>query len=223
MPLAGAGVLAIWNGVADGTDAAFRAWHVREHIPERVGLPGFNAGRRYHAVDGSPAYFNFYEVESVDVLTSPAYLARLNDPTPWTRETVQTFTDTSRTLCHVAQSLGHGIGGYVETLRFDAALTPGLDCAALLERPGVTGVHRLARADAAAPETVEARLRRVGDLSSAAILLVETATEADARSLRTGALSDAALSLAGQPVPAARGLYRFEFALGKGDLSVTAP
>ena len=30
----------------------FYEWHNREHIPERLGIPGFNRGRRYIAVRG---------------------------------------------------------------------------------------------------------------------------------------------------------------------------
>jgi len=65
MPLLGTGVLAIWNGLAPGYDAEFVEWHVKEHIPERVGVPGFLRARRYFAVDGAPAYFNFYETETI--------------------------------------------------------------------------------------------------------------------------------------------------------------
>ena len=68
------------------------------------------AGRRYVAVDGTPAYFNFYETETYQVLGSAPYLARLNDPTPWTRKVVSNFKDTSRTICDVAHSAGLGIG-----------------------------------------------------------------------------------------------------------------
>jgi hypothetical protein len=41
MSLLGKGVLAIWNGIAPEAEEDFVAWHVREHIPERVALPGF--------------------------------------------------------------------------------------------------------------------------------------------------------------------------------------
>jgi hypothetical protein len=100
MTLLGGGVLAIWNGIADERDGDFLEWHVKEHIPERVGVQGFLRGRRYKALDGDPAYFNFYEVSAPDVLRSAPYLARLNDPTPWTAKVVATFTDTSRTIWH---------------------------------------------------------------------------------------------------------------------------
>ena len=121
MPLLGKGVLAIWNGVAPGYEAEFLEWHVKEHIPERVGVQGFLRGRRYVAVDGTPAYFNFYETETYQVLSSAPYLARLNDPTPWTRKVVSNFKDTSRTICDVAHSAGRGIGAWVETIQLQTA------------------------------------------------------------------------------------------------------
>lgn len=57
MGLLGKGVLAIWNGIAPEAEEDFVAWHVREHIPERVALSGFLRGRRYVALDGFPKYF----------------------------------------------------------------------------------------------------------------------------------------------------------------------
>jgi hypothetical protein len=51
MGLLGKGVLAIWNGIAPEAEEDFVAWHVREHIPERVALSGFLRGRRYVALD----------------------------------------------------------------------------------------------------------------------------------------------------------------------------
>ena len=120
MPLLGAGVLAIWNGIADGMEGEFLEWHVKEHIPERMALPGFLRARRYVALDGEPAYFNFYEVNATSDLSSASYLERLNNPTPWTRKVVASFTDTSRTICRVQASFGAGAGPVVETMRFSS-------------------------------------------------------------------------------------------------------
>ena len=131
MALAGQGVLAIWNGIADEAEADFVAWHVREHIPERVAVPGFLRGRRYVAEAGAPKYFNFYETETPETLVAPAYLERLNAPSDWTRRVVRHFRDTSRTVCSVAASLGTGDGAFVGTVRLTSR--PG---AGDLTRPG---------------------------------------------------------------------------------------
>jgi hypothetical protein len=45
VPLLGRGVLAICNGIAPKAKDDFVAWHVGEHIPERVSLRGFLRGR----------------------------------------------------------------------------------------------------------------------------------------------------------------------------------
>ena len=47
MALLGQGAVAIWNDVAPEGLAEFYEWHHREHMPERVGIPGFRRGRRY--------------------------------------------------------------------------------------------------------------------------------------------------------------------------------
>jgi len=50
MSLSGSGVIAIWNDITEEGRANFYEWHDREHIPERVGIPGFLRGRRYIAL-----------------------------------------------------------------------------------------------------------------------------------------------------------------------------
>ena len=43
--LAGEAVIATWNGITPEGRDEFYAWHIQEHIPERVGFPGFRRGR----------------------------------------------------------------------------------------------------------------------------------------------------------------------------------
>ena len=116
MALLGGAVLAIWNDIAPGGDAEFDHWHISEHIPERVSVPGFLRGRRYNAVTGSPRYFTLYETEAVATLQSAPYLARLNAPTPWTTKCIQLFRNNRRTACRTTLSLGVGEGGALATL-----------------------------------------------------------------------------------------------------------
>jgi hypothetical protein len=225
MALLGKGVLAIWNGVAPGADADFVAWHVREHMPERVGLPGFRRGRRYVALDGAPSYFNFYETDSPAVLTSPDYLARLNDPTPWTRRVVAQFRDTSRTVCDVVVSHGHGEGGVVETIRLrcasdDVGFAGTLEAGAirpLVEAPGIVGVHLLrGRPADSGGGTVEKTLRGRPDETVDWVLLVE-AVEAEAiHTARHGVGATGVLERHGVAPGCQRGLYLLQFSLARG-------
>ena len=64
MSLAGQAVVAIWNGIAPEGRTEFYEWHNREHMPERVGIPGFRRGRRYIAKYGTPEFFTLYEADS---------------------------------------------------------------------------------------------------------------------------------------------------------------
>src|SRR5512143_2507406 len=64
------GILAIWNDCRAGREAEFDAWFQGEHLLERLAVPGFLFGRRHQAISGSAGHFNFYLVESPEVLTS---------------------------------------------------------------------------------------------------------------------------------------------------------
>src|SRR2546423_8284721 len=121
MSLAGQAVVAIWNGIAPEGRTEFYEWHNREHMPERVGIPGFRRGRRYIAKYGAPEFFTLYEADSAEVLVGQDYLNRLNNPTPWTQRVPPTFfRDTARGICRVKFSQGLGQGGCMLTLRFGA-------------------------------------------------------------------------------------------------------
>ena len=65
----------------------FNAWYEDEHLPERLAIPGFRSARRWIA-EGRPGegkYLATYELDSPGVLRSPEYLARFENPTPWSR------------------------------------------------------------------------------------------------------------------------------------------
>jgi hypothetical protein len=116
--IATAGVL-IWNEVTAEGQQAFYRWHNAEHMPERMAIPGFIRGRRYASQSASPQWFTLYEAASLDVLISPAYLERLNNPTPGTQETLQFFRNTARSVCLLQRAAGTAVGGYAMVLRFD--------------------------------------------------------------------------------------------------------
>jgi hypothetical protein len=164
--LLGNGVLAIWNGIAPDDEAEFNNWYTHQHVPERVGTPGFLRARRYLALepDADPdrRYFCLYETESLETLTSPGYLKRLDNPSDWTSKIVPLFVNGNRTACRVTASLGQGVGGLAAALELgpqpgrDAELRSWLTGAALPEllgRPEVVAAH-LCESD---PETTRAK------------------------------------------------------------------
>ncbi|MPZ47101.1 MAG: hypothetical protein GEV05_27810 [Betaproteobacteria bacterium] len=107
----GRGVMAVWNDLEPGHEPAFESWYRRQHVPERLGVPGFQEARRYAALQGSPRYCAFYWLDSIAVLASPAYRSRLANPTAWTRRMMPRFRNMARTPCVVAIDKGAGCGG----------------------------------------------------------------------------------------------------------------
>jgi len=218
----GKAALAFWNGIQAGGDAEFLAWHVSEHIPERIGLPGFIRGRRYVASEGSPPYFNFYEVESIDVLESAAYRDRLDHPTPWTTKVVATFVDTSRTQCRVEHTQGVGEGAWIQTIRFafpeqrsqciEALISVLEDLPAQMPLVGAHLLDGLRREQAV---TRELQLRGQPDAQIDGVILVEAADGETLAMLANGPLADGALRGTGIH-SVLRGTYQLQYSLSAG-------
>ncbi|HKE39713.1 MAG TPA: hypothetical protein VKG21_07740 [Casimicrobiaceae bacterium] len=189
MSLAGKGAVAIWHDIAPEGRDEFYKWHGLEHMPERAGIPGFLRGRRYVAIDGEPEYFNLYETDSLFAVTGPDYLARLNNPTPWTVATVRHFRGVARSLCHVAASFGEGQGGLMATFRYGVADALAEShrrkmaqqvLPALVETPGIAGSHLLIADEAAsAVETAEKKVRSEKNLIPRWIVLAESWGDVD--------------------------------------------
>jgi hypothetical protein len=75
----------VWAEVPPAWEEEFNRWYNEEHVAERLAVPGFLAAARYEAVKGGPRHLACYELESVEVLDSPAYRRVQANPTPWTR------------------------------------------------------------------------------------------------------------------------------------------
>ena len=85
----GAGFLAIWSDVEPEHLTDYRHWLTREHTTERVTTEGFLGVRVFRADRADiDRFFILYELETPEVLDGPAYLARLNAPTPWSQRTM---------------------------------------------------------------------------------------------------------------------------------------
>lgn len=221
MSLAGEGVVAIWHDIAPEGRAEFYAWHGEEHMPERVGIPGFLRGRRYVAIDADLEFFNLYEAQSVEVLKGQDYVARVNAPTPWTFSAVKHFRSVARAICRVAHTTGPAQGGLIATLRYDvpdniasahrAALLRGL-VPDLLATRGVAGVHLLtADAQASGIATAEQKARGVANAVPRWVLLVEGwGDEAEFVEFAKQELAGENLKALGGEGPFSLGLYRHQ-------------
>jgi hypothetical protein len=148
MPLHGKGMLIVFNEVKARDERDFNEWYNREHIDERVNLPGFQRARRYVAVHGTPKYLATYECDTVGDLAAPGYLALLANQTPWTQAVMARFTHFNRMTLRVQVDLTHGVGGAVAAVKFAPdpherqALVAWLHETALpkaIARPGLVG------------------------------------------------------------------------------------
>ena len=228
MALAGEGAVAIWHDIAPEGRDQFYAWHGEEHMPERVGIPGFLRGRRYVAIRASLEFFNLYEAQSPQVLTGTDYLSRLNTPSPWTVSSVKYFSGVARSICRVAATFGRGQGGLAATWRYDvadadAARHMSVMCEtvlpALARKPGVAGVHLLvADVAASAVKTEEQRVRTEANRIPSWIVVLEGWGDEEPFAKLCGeALSDKVLAGQGASGPADFGLYRLQSARTKTD------
>ncbi|MFB9378180.1 hypothetical protein ACFFKU_09010 [Kineococcus gynurae] len=179
--VAGAGAMINWITVGNADLALFEDWYNFEHLPERVSTPGFRRARRFRAagVGAGPAtdFLTVYETDDVDVLSSAAYLAKLDAPTELTRRVVPLFTEFRR--CAARTTLVHGVGSTGRVLA--AELGPAARLDALRERvPGLVADHRLHVASVYEPDaavsgakaaTAEGRGTAAGPTAGATVLL----------------------------------------------------
>jgi hypothetical protein len=207
------GVLAIFNDCRAGREADFETWFQSEHLVERLSVPGFWYGRRHRAISGSCNYFNFYLVETPEVLTSKPYLERLDHPTPMTHTVMsEIFTNMNRTVCRRTERKGSFRGAFTVTARFnqkpdEAALSEALTKLAA-DTKVAGGEIWIALDPAGMPVSKEEQLRG-GDKKISGALLIDTLYQEDA-----AAIGD---KLSKQFPAADVGVFRVLCQIGRGD------
>ena len=133
MSLLGEAAMVLWYDIAPDAISEHDDWHTHEHLPERVSIPGFVRALRWVAQSGSPRYFVMYEVRDVGILSSPPYLERLNNPTPWTAKMMPHFRGMTRGFCDIRSSFGFGIGESTLLCSARARAGPGRHVAPLVD------------------------------------------------------------------------------------------
>jgi hypothetical protein len=121
MPLAGKGMLLTSMDIDPSDEADFNRWYDREHLEERVAIPGFLEARRYVAHEGRPKYLCLYSTATFDVLDSPAYRAALANPTDWSTRTMARFRNMIRAVARITISRGRGRGAALGIVRLRPA------------------------------------------------------------------------------------------------------
>src|SRR5918995_591556 len=223
MSLVGSGAIAMWWNMAPDLRSEFEDWHSHEHFPERMSIPGFRRGSRWASEDGGEGFFVLYELEAYGTLTSPGYLARLNDPTPWSTKMMPHHRNMVRSQCRVLDSFGGGLGSFMLTVR----LSPEKGRADSLHRhltnlisrlptlPGFTGGHLLRTATPDSAPTAEQKIRG-GDAVADWVVLVSGYGGEALGELAGAELGASALGGTGALPSAASSLYRLSYALTPG-------
>jgi hypothetical protein len=150
MPMAGKGMLLTSMDIDASDEAEFNHWYDREHLEERVAIPGFLEARRYVAHKASPKYLCLYSTAEFAVLDSPAYRTKLANPTDWSVKTMARFKNMIRAVARITISHGNGRGAVLGVVRLRpaaneieglrAALKDRLDPG---QRAGVISMHLL--------------------------------------------------------------------------------
>lgn len=149
MALLGTGMLITFTEVAPKDELDFNEWYNREHIDERVFMPGFRRARRYVAADPATRvkYFATYETGSVQDLCDPEYMRLLGDQSAWSKRVMARFTHFDRLTLACTVDLAHGISGAAGLARFTPAepvrqgLRETLRDSLLPELTGRAGMH----------------------------------------------------------------------------------
>jgi len=116
----GEGFLAIWSDVERSNLTDYRHWLTREHTTERVTTEGFLANRSFRADRADiERFFILYELQRPEVLDGPAYLARLNAPTPWSQRIMPQLGNFIRGGGKVIARAGWGEGSTIVALRLE--------------------------------------------------------------------------------------------------------
>ena len=215
MALLGRAAIAMWWDISPERRAEFEDWHSHEHLPERLAIPGFQRGSRWAAADGGPGFFVLYELDDYETLSSPPYVERLNQPSPWSRQLMPHHRNMVRSQCRVVATVGAGIARLLLTLRLSpsAGATDRMR-AFLVEqgrniagRAGTTGAHLLHAEPPEIALTTEQRIRGGRDPFADWIFVVGGYDLAALQALRAGALSDDALARQGSADGMQAGVY----------------
>lgn len=207
-------MLAIWSDIAPNEEADYLHWLTREHTSERVSTDGFIAVRVFRA-DRSDVcrYFICYDLAGPEVVTSPAYLAKLNNPSPWSQRIMPLLGNFRRGGGRIRAESGIGQGGILAPVLFNghAPQTPDALVESLARVDAIAAVRLLEVDQGKTSVQTREKSMRANDRSFAALLLVEGLHE---QALRAALRQLPALLADGSSCDAAEGnLYRQIFSL----------
>ena len=109
--------LLVWTDVDPAHEADFNTWYDREHMGERMAIPGFVSARRFLRVGSGRKYLALYKTESLAVFDSEPYRRAFGNQTQWSLENFRRMRDTVRAVGTIAEA-GAGHGGFAGLVAF---------------------------------------------------------------------------------------------------------
>ncbi len=224
MALLGKAALAMWWEIDAQALDEFAHWHAHEHFPERLGIPGFRRASRWRQAGGG--MFVMYELDDHEVLSSDAYLQRLNAPTPWSVRMMPWHRHMVRSQCEVLASRGGVTASHALTVRLSPARpdrTDGLrqQLGALIDdlpgRAGLLGAHLLRHRAPPIAQTTEQKIRG-GDRVADWVLAVAGCDAAVMQALTADELSVESLTAMGA-IGVTHGMYELAISAIPADMA----
>lgn len=219
MALLGDAIVCSWNDVKpEGREDVYQ-WHNREHLPERLGIPGFLRGRRLRSSSAAPELMFLYEARDMGVLGGDDYFARLDNPTPWTSRATKHFFNSYRSVFDVVHTAGVSMGGAILGLRLRPADAERLQLALredilpkIEPMVGVTGTHLgVSNPSISERDTAEKRGRGAPFRMIGWVVLIEANSEEILAPIRHEILTDAVLEANGAERGSVEGgIYQLE-------------
>jgi hypothetical protein len=221
MPMAGKGMLLTSMNIGASDEAEFNRWYDREHLEERVAIPGFLEARRYVAHEGNPKYLSLYSTETFEVLDSPAYRTALANQTAWSKANIARFQNMIRAVARITISRGTGRGAVLGIIRLRpsgggedklrAALHEQLDPASL---DGIISMH-LIESDPALSKPITDNAAAADPGAGDWFVLID-ATDVGAVPAASARLTNNA---AFKPLLITSGVYRLMWDIAKSDIA----
>lgn len=106
------GQLCIWTDVDPEHELDFNRWYDREHMQERLAIPGFQSARRFRAMNASARpYLALYCTDDIGVFTSAAYRQAFANQTEWSLRNFARMRNNQRRVGRLTVEFGDGEGG----------------------------------------------------------------------------------------------------------------
>ena len=117
-------MLFVWADVDPAHEQDYNRWYDREHVAERVSVPGMLSATRYRAAsDKDRRYLGLYRSRDLNVFSSAAYQQVFQHQTPWSVENLGRMRNAVRRVASIS-AVGEGVGSWLVVARYGSAGRP---------------------------------------------------------------------------------------------------